>query len=234
MKKIINNLILICLICAFLPVIPASAEDDFQLWTTVTASGKFDPTSKFYWYLEGQPRIGDDAHYIERLLIRGAAGYELSPNLIAWLGYGWTPLYMNSNYEHDFQNETRIFEQVTYDQKFDKFSLSHRARLEEREIDGVSTTAVRFRYLLRGSLPLIKLEGSSLIGLSAYDEYFYNLNSTSPKIASGPDRNRLFAGPYWKNDFVRVDLGYLLETSERIDKSDRHIHALATYVSFNF
>ncbi len=212
----------------------ASAENDTQLWSAFMANGKFQEGSNWRWSAELQPRIGDNVSYPERLLVRPAVGYALAPNLVLWLGYAWTPLFMDSAYNHKFNDEQRIWQQVTYDQTFGNWQINHRARLEERYIEGVYGEANRLRYLLRVSHPLMDLADGAVVGLTAYDEYFYNLNAVKPSVKSGYDRNRIFFGPYWDNKKTRVEVGYFVETSDRLNKSDRRITALAAYLTFRF
>lgn len=210
------------------------AEDDTQIWSAFMATGKFYPLSNWRWYAEAQPRIGDNASYPERLLVRPSIGYQVAPNLVLWMGYGWTPLFMNSKYEHRFNDEHRIWQQVTYDHLIGSLLINHRLRLEERFVEGVYGETTRLRYLLRFSQPLHTLASGDVLGLTAYDEYFYNLSQVSPSIKSGYDRNRIFFGSYWDNQKVRIDFGYLQETSDRVNNSNRKLKIFAAYLTFRF
>jgi len=80
---------------------------DFQSWTLLTANGSFDQEKKWLFYMEAQPRITDDMTRLERLLIRPAVGYAITPNVTAHLGYAWTPTFMDSHYHEDYRNEQR-------------------------------------------------------------------------------------------------------------------------------
>ena len=106
-------------------------------------------TDKIQGWYEAQPRFGDDASQVNQLLLRTALGYTFAENWSIWQGYAWTP-----DIEPKFKTENRIYQQLLYAQKFPAIKMMSRTRLEERWIKDVSGTAVRFRTLLRGQVPL--------------------------------------------------------------------------------
>lgn len=213
---------------------PAISDDDFQIWTSLNATGKFSAYEKIKWWMEVQPRYGDNGSDLERLLIQAGLGYELRPKLILWAAYGWTPLFMNSNYEDDFSNENRLFQQATYTHEFQTLDLFYRLRFEERDIDGITGTVARLRAFIKASKKIKTLHGDSSLGVATFNEYFYNLNPGNPSPDDGPDRNRLFAGPYWQQKHLRTEVGYIFEAGERKGRTDRHIHAVGAFFSFLF
>ena len=213
----------------------ARAEEDGQLWTTLITTGSFGKDyEKYKWYLEGQTRVGNDMQRTERSLMRGALGYNLIPGLIAWMGYGWTPLYINSKYESEFKNENRIWEQLTYDNTVFGLPTSQRLRLEQRIIEGTGSTANRLRYMYKMSDPIWQLCENAKLGITGYHELFVNLDSVDKGPQQGYDRNRIFFGPYYAKDKFRAELGYLNEYARRPGNDHRQIHALAMYFFYNF
>jgi len=85
-------------------------SSDVQSWTQVIT--QVNLTKEWFVYMEAQPRVGDDISRLERLLIRPAFGYNVNPNVALFLGYEWTPTFMNNNYQEDFRNENRIWQQL--------------------------------------------------------------------------------------------------------------------------
>lgn len=180
---------------------PAGAADsDLQQWTLLVVQG--DLSNRWRGYFELQPRIGRDADGLERLLVRPAFGYKLRPNVSLWLGYGYTPLF-----EPEFSPEHRIFQQFLTEHRIGDLDITNRARLEQRFIDGVGETSHRFRHMLRLAHPLDRKKKWSII---AFDELFWNLNSTRAGPESGFDQNRVFLGVGRViNPQLRVEAGYL-------------------------
>ncbi len=196
--------------------------NDTQSWSLLTALVNLDEAKKFAVYMEAQPRVGDNVRTMERLLLRSALVYNFDPQLSVYLGYAWTPTYMNSSYEHDFKDESRVWQQLLYKHDLLGLSWQHRFRQEQRMIDNVDTVSHRFRYLLRGSLPF---DQDATYGLTAYNELFLNLNDTGRGRATGYDRDRVFIGPYLKSGIVRYEAGYLGEHARRYGAEQRLINA---------
>lgn len=182
---------------------------DFRLWSPVFLTVKLP--SSVLAHLEVQPRFADldeDGH-IDQLILRPAVGYQLTENLSIWQGYAWVG---NYNQRHTppqspFFEESRIYQQVLYTPKFDSFKITSRTRLEERWIEHVDGTAVRFRTALRGMYPLPMAPEWALV---ASDEIFVNINTVGVRgPAAGFDQNRVFAGVNRTfTKYVNMDIGY--------------------------
>jgi len=208
--------------------------NDTQAWSALIAKFPIASEGRFFGYFEAQPRVGDNVSELERLLIRPALGYKVTPDLSVFLGYGWTPTFMNNHYESDFRDETRIWEQLSYNQHdvFGLLEVEHRFRQEQRFIQHVGNAANRSRYMLKGSLPLTTEKD---FGLTGYDELFVSLNSVDNGPRAGFDRNRIFVGPYVVMKPLRLELGYLGEYGKRfMGSEDRMIHAVALYAFLTF
>jgi hypothetical protein len=96
-----------------------------------------------------------------------------------------------SNYEPNYTQEHRLFQQFIYSNKFSTFQLISRSRLEERWIQNTSGTAMRARTMLRVNFPLPTYPALALV---AYDEIFVHLNTIRQGPAAGFDQNRIFLG----------------------------------------
>jgi hypothetical protein len=198
-------------------------RSDLQSWTLLTTTIGLGEKKEWLFYFEVQPRIGDDVSKLERLLIRTALGYAFSRDTSLLIGYAWTPTFTDTNYEEDFRNEERIWQQLLVKDKRFGIDWQHRLRQEQRMIDEVGGTSHRTRYLLRGSLPLDDCESW---GLTGYNELFVTWNSLSTGPRGGFDRDRFFFGPYLLQGPARFEIGYLGEYGKRFGGDDRMINAL--------
>ena len=231
-NRLIKHLLILSLFVFVLSGENAHAQrTDIQQWSLVTANISLDQEKKWLFYMEAQPRVGDDVSRLERLLIRPAVGYNINEHLTAYLGYAWTPTFMNSSYDEDYRNEQRIWQQLLYKHDFMGLSWQHRLRQEQRIIDDASSTSNRSRYLLRGSY---RFCDCSDFGLTGYNELFVTENSVDRGPRAGFDRDRFFFGPYLQSGPGRYEIGYLGEYGKRFGSDDRMINALMVSAAFNF
>ena len=205
-------------------------RSDLQSWTLLTATAGIGERKEWLFYLEAQPRIGDDVSRMERLLLRPAVGYAVTKDTSLLLGYAWTPTFMNSNYVEDFRNEQRIWQQLSIKDTRLGVDWQHRFRQEQRIIDEADGTSHRSRYLIRGSLPLN--EGRTF-GVTGYNELFVTWNTISSGPRAGFDRDRFFIGPFYTVGPARYEAGYLGEFGKRFGMEDRMINALMVVVNLN-
>lgn len=206
-------------------------QTDFQSWSIITATASLDAEKKFFVYAEVQPRVGDNISRLERLLMRPALGYNLNKNVALYLGYAWTPTFMDAHYDGDFRNENRIWQQVLIKHTDFGVDWQHRIRQEQRIIEDASGPSNRTRYLLRGSYGLAD---DKSFGVTGYNEIFVTENSTHRGPKGGFDRNRFFAGPYIVSGPARYEAGYLGEYARRFGSDSRMINALLVSASFSF
>ncbi len=219
------------LIVSCLSSSPSYAQSsDVQSWTQVIT--QVNVTKEWFVYMEAQPRVGDDISRLERLLIRPALGYNVNPNVALFLGYAWAPTFMNNQYQEDFRNENRIWQQVLVKDSRWGLDWQHRLRQEQRFIEDAAGPSNRTRYLLRGSYAL---SDSGNFGLTGYNEIFVNLNSEYKGPKGGFDRDRFFLGPYLKQGPARYEIGYLGEYAQKFDEDGgRYINALMVTALLNF
>ena len=199
--------IFVSLIALSIPIHLEAETEDAQFWNQYLAVGKIAPTSSpnSLLFLEFQPRVGGDFESLTLFIARGALGYQLTPNWSIWQGYGWVPVYSDTDGRRD---EHRIFQQLLGVHKTEELTFVNRTRFEQRLLETPNDTSYRFRHLFR-----VNYQPASFgrFYLGAYDELFMNLNSVdSPALKSGIDQNRLFLGfGYNISKEINAELGYI-------------------------
>lgn len=199
---------------------PSGIEHELQAWTLFAAWGRQD---RVRFYAEAQPRVRIDDGQLDRLLLRPAVGYALTPATSLWLGYAWTP-----SFTPQFRNEHRPFQQLLFEHKFGLVSLVNRARLEQRFIEDAGGMSWRARHMARG---LLRLGHGSRVSLVVFDEIFVNANGVARGPGAGFDQNRLFAGLNVRLGDWQIETGYMNNYVVR-PNSDRMNHNLMTMVVF--
>ena len=231
----ISKLLFTCLFLSTCFSAKALSETDDQFWTAATVTGGLRLGSKWRYYGEFQPRLGNDWQTWERLIARGALGYKLESGLTLWGGYGYMPSLVDNKFHHDYSPESRIWQMATYNHKVDTTEISHRGILEQRFIDkAANEVAHRLRYRLKISEPLMTIGKETIFGWSVSDELMINANSVESGPQTGFDRNRLSTGPYLQRGTWRGDLGYMWEASDRPGSRDRELHVLVLSTSWSF
>ena len=183
-------------------VVQATVNQDFRLWAPVYLTVPL--SSSFIGYMEVNPRFGDDVSELDQLILRPAIGYKLNDRFSVWQGYAWV-----GNYQPSLREEDRLYQQLTYREKFSFVKVVSRTRLEERFIEHTDSAAIRARTLLRGDFPLPNAPEWALV---AYDEIFVNLNAVRNGPDSGFDQNRVFLGI--NREFTKqfnMDVGYQMQ-----------------------
>ena len=205
---------------------PACAYDtDSQAWAQFILNGKFKNGVRLY--AEIQARQGENYHQFSQFLFRPAVGYQVTPKLSLWVGYGWTPTFIPN-----FKSENRLYEQLLLEDSVGRFSLTNRVRLEERDIEGAGGTSLRLRHQLRVSLPLDSHRRWSAVG---FNEVYYNLNSTGSGPQAGVDQDRVYGGAsYGVNPHTKIDVGYVAVFVNRPQpRPDRRLDVLMMTLSYN-
>lgn len=192
-------------------------ESDFQIWSPVYIWAQKD---RVRGMLEVNPRIGVGTGQFDQLLLRPAAGYQLSRTTSVWQGYAWTPSWLPR-----YLNENRIFQQLLIENRFGRWGLVNRTRLEERSIDHVDRTALRLRHFVRVTVPIKRESKWQLVG---QEEIFINLNKVNAAITPGINQNRVFLGVNRQlHRKLNMDFGYQYQYINRNDPvEDRHNHVL--------
>lgn len=194
-------------------------------------------------HLEGQIRRTGVISGWQQFMVRPAVNYTLNDNFMVSGGYA----FIRSHPYGDFPSgavfpEHRTYQQLLAKHKAGPIPIQHRFRLEQRWIGLVRSPGEevfdwqyrnRFRYMLRGDIPL-RRDGKLYIGL--YDEIFLNFGANSgPKAL---DQNRAYGAlGYNFGRIGKLEVGYLHQyVPQRNGVIVEHNHTLqvAFYSTFPF
>lgn len=162
----------------------ASAVDDSQMgtWYNFTYQNNFED-SRYGIQGDWQYRVWDlQARDLQTLLIRNAVTYRPKDNWKVGIGYAHL---VRGAFGDDPSSrvERRPYQEVSYSQQFDQFSLTHRVRAEQRWEDG-NSFSTRYRYAITGKYYL-----NSQYYVTGYNEYFVdgggNFDQNRTKVALG-------------------------------------------------
>lgn len=191
-------------------------ENNLGAWYMYFGNNKI--SKKLNLHNEIQYRNFDAVGDLEQLLIRTGIGYDLTENNNnVLLGYGFILSRPYVNGEKKENIEHRIFQQFITKQKFGRFNLQHRYRLEERFLQ--DDFRMRFRYMIGLNIPITQKEmlPKSLYA-SVYNEIFLNLDS--PVF----DRNRVYGAlGYVINKNMRIEAGYMNQIQENRNRGQIQI-----------
>ncbi len=209
-------------LASFSPIALAQVdEDQVGAWYMYFWNTRLED-SNFGFQGDVQHRNWDLGGDLEQLLIRG--------------GLTWTPDGSNNTYTLGYANiesgvfgssssssrEHRIYQEALIPQRLgEKTFLTHRLRLEQRDVDGQDFRN-RFRYFIGMNYPLNRANlDRGAIYLSFYNELFLNLEQD---IGDGRrvdqfDRNRTYlALGYSLSENVRLQFGYMHQETDDLGK----------------
>lgn len=223
--KTVVRLLATSLATASFPAI--AADEDTRLWTSIVMDGEL--TEKTRWTAEIQPRFKNSAKDFDQLIVRPSVSYALSKQSSIALGYA----YVETDTAQGTSKEDRLWQQYSYQSKWNEFSFSSRTRLEQRVLDISDGTSHRLRQMLRASHPIAP---ESQWHTLAWNEVFINLNDTTWAGGSGLNQNRLFAGVQWRySEKSRLEVGYLNQIINiGGDRENQMNHVLASTVFLSF
>lgn len=184
--------------------VPHAAEG----WANLFVQGRMVPpgetTSRALYYLEFQPRLSLSPAAADKVLLRGAVGWELARGLTAWAGVGAIPRWDGDRWR---VSETRLWQQLMLSGAAGPTAGLLRLRLEQRTFEGAPTPSLRLRLMARGTytLPLAHSTGWALV---AFDEAFVGMAGDPARL--GFDQNRAFVGLLHRlTPWFSVEAGYL-------------------------
>lgn len=191
-------------------------KNDLGAWYMYFGNNKI--SKKFNLHNEIQYRNFNAVGDLEQLMIRAGIGYDLSEdnnNVLA--GYAFILGRPYENGEKTENIEHRIFQQYITKQRFGRFNLQHRYRLEERFME--DDFKMRFRYYLNVSIPINNKEMlPKTFYASVYNEIFLHLDS--PVF----DRNRVYGAlGYVINKNMRIEAGYMNQIQENKNRGQIQI-----------
>lgn len=191
-------------------------KNDLGAWYMYFGNNKI--SKKLNWHNEIQYRSFDGGTDLEQLLIRTGIGYDLSENNNnILLGYGFilSQPYMDGEKQENIEH--RIFQQYITKQKFGRFNIQHRYRLEERFLE--EDFRMRFRYYLNFNIPINNKEMlPKTFYAFVYNEIFLHLDS--PAF----DRNRVYGAlGYVISKNLRIEAGYMNQIQENKNRGQIQI-----------
>lgn len=206
---------ILVLMCT-LGVTAIAQNSDLGNWYMYFGNNKI--SEKFNFHNEIQYRNFDAGADLEQLLIRTGIGYDLTENNNnILLGYGFILSQPYIRGEKSENIEHRIFQQYITRQKFGRFFVQHRYRLEERFLQ--DDFRMRFRYFLGLNIPINNKEMLPKTWYaSAYNEIF--LHFDNPVF----DRNRVYgAVGFVINKNMRIEAGYMNQIQENRNRGQIQI-----------
>jgi hypothetical protein len=141
----------------------------------------------------------------EQFILRPFLHFKLENDLDIAIGYSYIENYNYAPYSTPINAiENNIFQQLTINHKFSRFSFDHRLRFEERFMDKIvemedgifekdgSKHRNRFRYKFQIAVPVKKFGANGLLSIVVYDEAHLDFgNGIRPEKL---DQNWMFLG----------------------------------------
>ncbi len=176
----------------------------YQTW--MQYYGQATLNAKWSWQFDGGFRWKESFRENSAYLVRSSIGYAPAPNMRFAAGLAHLGLFIQDSLS---RVELRPFQEFQLTQPFQKFSLVHRYRLEERIFYPVSDGHIqatdrfnfRFRYAAFFRIPLFKLSRENpeaVFLLELGDEIFLNFGSQVTRTYF--DQNRLLVSPTFRFD----------------------------------
>ncbi|MCB1670377.1 MAG: DUF2490 domain-containing protein [Gammaproteobacteria bacterium] len=222
MKTLIASCVSTILFCSFSQLAGAQVDESetgawyMYLWNTSLEN------SNFGFQGDVQHRNWDLGGDLEQLLIR--AGATWSPdnsNVTYTLGLAHIT---SGAYGRDSSKsrERRVYQEALVPQVLgSKVYLTHRFRLEQRDVDGQDFRN-RFRYFVALNYPFNQNTlAQGAVYLSLYNELFVNLERDigGGRRVDSFDRNRTYAAlGYSLTDTIRLQFGYMHQETDNLGK----------------
>jgi hypothetical protein len=178
-------------------------------------SGEHAVKGKWGIHFDAQWRRAEVVKQWQQYQLRPGLNYQASPNVLLTLGYVYTRTYPYGEFPvRAAFPEHRIYQQALIRQPSPSILFQHRLRLEQRFIRYPNSQPVhwtyqnRFRYLLKGELPVTRrADGSVEWYIPAFNEILLGI---PPNFGFRVfDQNRIFVGIGHTKGSVKVEAGYL-------------------------
>jgi hypothetical protein len=212
-------------------VASAEAVQTSEAWLNVFAQGRMVPPgethSRTLYYLELQPRFSLELGRADKVLLRGAVGWEVTKGVTLWAGVGAIPRFDGTDW---LVSETRLWQQLMLSGSFGpQLQGLLRLRLEERAFENAPDLSWRARLMLRG-VYTPAIGGNTTWALVAFDEYFHGIAGVEGKL--GFDQNRAFAGVLHRfTPWMSVETGYLNVYSRLPSEKMSHTFLVQTIIN---
>jgi|SRR6056297_407252 len=129
--------------------------------------------------------------------------------------------------------ENRLYQEALIPHRIgSRLQVTHRLRLEQRDVEGQSTRN-RFRYFLAFNYPLNQDSlGRGAIYLSLYNEIFLNLEKDigNGRRVDNYDRNRAYAAiGYGMSDSIRLQFGVMHQDTDPWSKNQLQLNVFHNF-----
>ena len=199
---------------------------DFNYINWIQSVNTISINKKWSLHLEYQCRREEGIKNGQQSLLRMGANYKLNEHVIAHAGYGWIETFPYGDFPIASAGtfpEHRLYEQITFRQPVNKWTFSHRFRIEQRWLGKVKpgskreiedwTFLHRFRYQFRTQYPFWKKDNRQLYGVVS-DEIFIGAGKNLGINIF--DQNRIFVMLGFRtNKNFSVEFGYLNQTLQQ-------------------
>ena len=165
-------------------VLPSPARADTQLW--VMASMTRSLSDQWRVNAEVAPRWERDVSDYSRTVMRAQLARVFGRSVALGVGYE----FQNPSAPY-VRREHRIWQQVQLQHTGRRWTLSHRARFEQRWLREVDPLVLRARYQFRASYPVGPSRAWSWLLL---DEVLFTVRGDDRAYPQGVDRHRLGSG----------------------------------------
>jgi hypothetical protein len=203
----------------------------------------FKVSDHFSIHFDAQFRSSNELKQIQTILIRPGINYHLNKHFTITAGYAYIPNRRIINAVTGYLPEHRIWEQILYAHKWNKGSISHRLRFEQRFLPVVGlrnnelktedfNEAFRMRYFIRNIVPFTHQPSFSKGWFFALqDEVFLNVGNKANVNGKTFDQNRLYGAFGYRFPFkIDIEAGYMNQyTTTRSSFINNHIAQIAVY-----
>jgi hypothetical protein len=219
----------------------SNAQVHFSGW--LASFNTFSLNKKLSLHFDGQLRSTDELANVQTILLRPGLNVHVSKSWTLTGGYAYIANRRTVGVLSELLPEHRIWQQAIFAQKLSNIAIAHRFRFEERflskskivenelEADGYDP-AFRFRYFIRGILPLTAQTAFTKGPFFALqNEVFLNTGDKSVVNGKTFDQNRFYAAiGYRLPGKMDIEAGYLNQYSTtRASFVNNHIAQIAVY-----
>jgi hypothetical protein len=202
--------------------------NDYNYLNWVQTFNTISLNKKWSLQLEYQWRRDDGLKNWQQSLLRIGTNYKLNDNITAHLGYGWIETFSYGDYpiaNNGTFPEHRIYEQITFRQLVNKFTFTHRFRIEQRWLGRIKAGTAgdreiedwlflhRFRYQFRMQHPFYSKDDKQFY-CAAADEIFIGAGKNVGVNIFDQNRILLLLG-YKLNKKFSLEAGYFNQTLQQ-------------------
>lgn len=205
----------------------AAADEDPQLWTVLSASGKLH--DRLMGYVDAVVRTSSEQDAVASAEATAMLGLHISERVTLWAGGGLSCIRVPGGREGTLHRGRQQLNLALG--KLGRATLTTRTMVEERWWLGRGGAGMRIRQQLRISAPV----GRKKTAIFLTTEPIWNLNSTSWGQRQGLNRLRSSIGlSLALTPHLRGDFGYLNDYDFRPSRIDREIHAALMTFAVSF